>query len=139
MTVLNNKEPKGELIFNDPYGKFNPLVITNNGFLNEYDIKVDVQEKDGQPVSLTIQMANAGALSLDEETFRQRNEPTAYMKCSYNKTPAKGFFRALHKLSNRFEFNKELGKSVSYSKIANGNGSSFPITQEQFESVDYEP
>lgn len=137
--MIDKKAPEGKLIFNDPYGKFNPLVVTNNGFLHMHDIRVDVQEKDGQPVSLIIQMTNAGALSLDEETFRQRNEPTAYMKCSYNKTPAGGFFRALHKLSNRFSFNEEMGVLVSYSEIADGVGSSFPITQEQFESVDYEP
>lgn len=138
MTVIGRND-KGKLFFNDPYGKFNPLRITNNGFLKEHDIRVDVQEKDGKPVSLTIQMANAGALSLDEETFRERNEPTAYMKCSYNKMLATNLFRALRMLSSRFSWNQELGVPVSYSMIVGGNGSSYPITQEQYESVDYEP
>ena len=45
---------KGTLYFNDPYGKYGQNVFYKNGFVDNHDIKVDTQVKNGHPTALTV-------------------------------------------------------------------------------------
>lgn len=104
------KERLGTLYFNDKIDKFGKLVFLNNGFVDEHDIKVDVMEKDGKFVALTIQVAHPDMLSTSKEDFEKIGEPTAYIKCDYEKQPSNKLYNVINAVVRNFDMLKDRDK-----------------------------
>ena len=125
---------KGSLYFNDPYGKYGQNVFYKNGFVDNHDIKVDTQVKNGKPTALTVQIANPGALALDKDTFEKRKEPSAYIKCDYNKYPVNHIFDMVKNVIGIFDRHKKEGYR-QYFAMYGGFRNNIP--KEYYEDAEY--
>ncbi len=114
--------------------KFGLYTITENGFLNNHDIKLDTQNINGKPVALTIQVAHPGALALDKDTFEKRKEPTAYIKCDYDNYPKNRLYDMVRKVVRFFD---DYSKDKNEQYFAMHGTYAARITKDQFDKKDY--
>ena len=125
---------KGILVFKDKGGKFQRTQNNIEILTDEYDIKVDTQDKDGKPVALTFEISDAG--TLDRETFeRKEGVPVLYGKTKYETTYPERLFTFARKLTACFNANKLDGINIGY--CANNGYGPDEVSKEDYYNIDY--
>lgn len=131
---MMNVPPKGILVFEDKGKKFIGEQHGLKNLINDCDIKVGTQDKNGKPVALTVEVSEAG--TLDRDTFERKKEtPVVCEKMNYEKTSPLNLFDKVLNLTYVLGSNKRKGINEQY-MIDKGL---YPetITESEYKNIDY--
>lgn len=133
--TMVNIQNKGIVVFDDKGKKFIGERHSLTNLTKDYDIIVGTQDKEGKPVSLTVEVSQAG--TIDRDTFERKSDaPAMCEKMNYEKLSPRSLFGITMNLVYILKNNLEEGKTGKNYYVKSGFARK-EISEADYHNIDF--